>query len=167
MWNGYSEGSLQGLYRSSDVVRRMLDFFGKRTRTRDSQLQSMKIELRKGLEYRITIDELYNACVEMEKTGYITFEKDTKDKGSSKVIWKKSLPEILAAASASSPVTPGATASQSLVPSQHPFRTIDGRELSLPYFNDLAEKDAERIGNFYKSVGVPTAAASAAARGRD
>jgi hypothetical protein len=94
------------------------------------------------------MDDLYSACVEMEKTGYIRFEKE-KEKKSSRVIWKKSLPEILAVASAieAAPEIVGPqTKSQS--PS-HLFKAVDGREFSLPYPSDLAKEDAEWIRKFY------------------
>jgi hypothetical protein len=114
----------------------------------------MKIELRKGRGYRATIDELYDACVEMEKTGYIKLEKE-KERGLSRVVWKKSLPEIFAVASTRIQSTPEIDSSPAGSPSQHPFRTADGRRLSLPYFSDLSEDDAKRIGKFYESVALP------------
>jgi hypothetical protein len=114
----------------------------------------MRIELRKGLDYRTTTDDLFGACVEMEKTGYIRFEKE-KEKELSRVIWRKSLPEILIVASVRSEPMPAVGSVKAGDPSHHPFRTIDGRHLNLPYFSDLGKEDAERIGKFYESVALP------------
>lgn len=49
----------------------------------------MKVDLRKALGYRATADDLFAACVEMEKTGYVKLERE-KEREYSRVIWKKS-----------------------------------------------------------------------------
>lgn len=154
--NGYSEHALRTLYRSNEAVRTILDFFGKRTRTRNGQVRSIKVELRKGTGYRATTEDLFNALLEMEKTGYIRFDKD-KDKEMSYIVWKKSLPEIYAVASDAGEAVPEARISHAETLSHHPFRTLGGRQLNLPYFSDLSIEDAERIGKFYESVALPTA----------
>ena len=156
------QAALQSLYRSDPTIKRILDFFGQRQRTRSGTLYSMRLELRKAKDFRVSIEELYTAGTKMEKTGYVRFLRD-KEKKLSRIEWNASLPKILEDASAGLQVATGVhetisantqNGDSEAAVTRHVFRTGDGRTLSLPYFSDLSVDDAVRIGKFYESVAL-------------
>lgn len=70
----YDDRSLQELYHVNPYVRAIVDFYGKRSRTRDGSLKSMRLEMRKNASCRFTIEELDEAVKRLEVTGCLTVD---------------------------------------------------------------------------------------------
>lgn len=167
---GPDRGALARLAKNDSAVNAIIRFADTRDRTRNGTVRSLRTELRKALNERLSGEDICAAIGRLEAIGYASLTR-RKDIHESKIEWKRSLKDLvkdsklektLREEGAEGERVPDGDRSagsrravEYLIPDgliAHRFRVRPDCEVILHLPDDLSQREAERIASFVRTV---------------